>query len=86
MKNYKIQQNNHETLTKTEKGFLDNPKNYQFSRLSKSHELYEIRKSYRSIKSEYLEISDSSDLKLRPIGAGSPCPTHTLSKLIDILL
>ena len=37
-------------------------------------------------KSEYIEILNPSDLKLRPIAEGPSCPTSRLSKLIDILL
>ena len=37
-------------------------------------------------KSEYREIPNPSDHKFRPLVAGPSCPTHRLSKLVDIIL
>ena len=46
----------------------------------------DYQKSTETQKSEYIEIPNSSDLKFRPIVAGSSSPINRLSKLIDILL
>ena len=82
---YKI---HHKSQTKKEKVFLTNyiSINCNFYGLPKIHKSKKIKNAVETQKSEYIEIPNPSNLKCRPIVAGTSCPTSRLSKLIDILL
>ena len=66
-----------ETLTKKENNFQTNyiPKTSNFHELPKIYKSKEIEIAVKTQKSKYIEIPDASDLKFRPIVAGTSCPT-----------
>ena len=75
-------------LTKNEKKYLTefDHKTSNFYGLPKIHKSTLIKEAINTQKSEYIEIKSPTDLKFRPIVAGTSSPTQHLSNLIDILL
>ena len=77
-----------DNLIKKEKEYLTsfsyNASN--FYGLPKVHKSKLIQNAIKEHQKEYVNIIETSDLKLRPIVAGPVYPTRPLSNLIDILL
>ena len=63
-----------------------NTKTSNFYGLPKIHKSKLISSEIQKQNSEYVEILEPDDLKLRPIVGGPVCPTRPLSNLLDILL
>lgn len=75
-------------LTKDEMKYLTNfeYKTSLFYGLPKIHKSKIIIAAIEEQNSEYVSINDPLDLKLRPIVAGTTCPTHRISHFLDLLL
>lgn len=75
-------------LTEKEKNYLlqFESKESNFYGLPKVHKSAQIASKCKEHSTPNIEISNVTDLKLRPIIAGPECLTHRLSNLIDILL
>ena len=75
-------------LTKKETDYLSkfNCKTSQLYGLPKVHKSEIIKREIESNPSEYTEVHQPNDLKMRPIVAGPSCVTSRLSNFLDILL
>lgn len=84
----KFLKNYQSNLTEKELDYLENfeIKTSLFYGLPKVHKSKIISDKCKHTNSSYVEVSDVTDLKLRPIVAGPSCMTHRLSNLLDILL
>ena len=75
-------------LTKKEMKYLNNFnfKTSNFYGLPKIHKSEEIKKAIANQQLKVVTVKSPADLKLRPIIAGTICPTHRLSHFLDKLL
>ncbi|XP_045209259.2 uncharacterized protein LOC123561103 [Mercenaria mercenaria] len=75
-------------LTDKEIDYLQNfeVKTSNFYGLPKVHKSKHISELCKKATTEYVEVTNVTDLKLRPIVAGPACQTHRLSNVLDILL
>ena len=75
-------------LTKAELNYLTNFSCHtsNFYGLPKIHKSELLKEAIKIQNSDYIELLEPNDLKLRPIVAGPSCPTRRLSDLIDKIL
>lgn len=75
-------------LTDKEEDFLLNfeVKTSNFYGLPKIHKSKQIQTGKHNLCEPYIKLPRPTDLKLRPIVAGSSCPTQRLSNFLDIIL